>query len=140
MSACSCCQYIQILIVSSLFIYGNVTALNSPTALIGRDSTKQKYSARDTLDPNCPCYKYQRKAEREYQHLLNKELRKKKHLQRTESDKSAQLKEGRISKRRYFFYFSRKAPHKTRAFNFSRRREKSRFFKFFKKNIAACTF
>lgn len=138
MSEYFCLRYFRVMIISWIFMYGNLSALNTLVFCTVRDSIKRKYSAIDALNPDCPCYKYQRKAEREYHHLLRKE-RRKKYEGSVQSGKSALVKEYGVLRSRKFFYFKRKSSHKTKSFNFSRRREKKGFLNFFKKNIAACT-
>jgi hypothetical protein len=38
----------------------------------GTDSTKNKFSINDPRNPDCPCHKYQKEADKEYAQLLQK--------------------------------------------------------------------
>lgn len=140
MNECFCVRCLRVILVSWMLMCGKVSGLNSLSSFNAHDSTKKKYSAMDVLNPDCPCYKYQKKAEREYQHLLRKEGRMKNYPEQAQSGKPEQVKKNRVSRSTSFFSFNRKSSYKTTSFNFSRRREKKGLFNFFKKNIAACTF
>ena len=54
--------YIVILTSISLFSYAD-----------GEDSTKTKYDINDPRNPNCPCHKYQKIADEEYQRQIANE-------------------------------------------------------------------
>lgn len=133
-------KYVLVIVTTWIFMYNKVYGLNSFSIYSVQDRSKQKYSSSNVLNQNCPCHKYQKKAEREYKQILRKEEHRKKLMERARSENCTQTRPNNISTSRKFFHFRVKSFHKTASFNLSRHREKKGFFNFFKKNIASCPF
>lgn len=140
MRECFYFRYFPVIMMTWIFMYNEALGLNSLAFNSAQDSIKQKYRSIDTLNPDCPCYKYQKKAEREYKQILRNETRTNKVIKQVRHENYLQSGVSPISRRKKSFYFKIKSLHKTTSFNFSRHREKKIFFNFFKRNIASCTF
>lgn len=131
------CRLLLSFILGCKLMICNAAGITSLAVSVASDSIKQKYSVADALNPDCPCYKYQRKAEREYKRVLQEETQQQKQL---EKHKLNAVKEYPHIDRKKGIYVRKRRHGKTPSFNTSRRREKKGFLNFFRKSIVACAF
>jgi hypothetical protein len=117
-------------------IFFSFFLFNSPDSFsVGpSDSLKRLYDINDPRNHDCPCHKYQKLAEKEYEKLLKKEevvlsVNKSRSV-KTESN--GKIKPARF-KRRSLRMSSSKV-HKLKSTN----KRKPDFFRIFKKDIARC--
>ena len=97
------------------------------------DSLKTKYAINDPRNPDCPCRKYQKRADKEYRKLIAKE--KKKLLSGKNNQKENHPERIRQGKKKFAYRGTPKRYHSRPQKNKPRLKS---FWRLFKRDISAC--